>query len=210
MSEDLGSAAVMGAAGRTGALKARALYTGRRSPATECKYRSPAGSVSERQSRKSESRKALMGVMIIMMNSYHRVVPPGEDGEAVLVLSEQLLDLRPHAFGLTLQQDEDGPRTQLQQRGVTVLVGRVPLEESGAVQCHGVVSLILQGEAGKLQVGLPSLSRERLAVLLPGQLGLYGALGLQRAVEPIRRPLLPHIEQLLLKPALIHARLSYK
>jgi len=53
--------------------------------------------------------------MIIIMNSYHRVVPPGEYGEAVLVLSEQLLDLRPHAFGLTLQHDEDGPRTQLQQ-----------------------------------------------------------------------------------------------
>lgn len=35
MSEDLGSAAWMGAAGRTGALKARALYTGRRSPAAE-------------------------------------------------------------------------------------------------------------------------------------------------------------------------------
>lgn len=47
--------------------------------------------------------------------SYHRVVPPGEYGEAVLVLTEQLLDLRPHAFGLTLQHDEDGPLTQLQQ-----------------------------------------------------------------------------------------------
>lgn len=47
--------------------------------------------------------------------SYHRVVLPGEDREAVLVIIEQLLDLRPHAFGLTLQQDEDGLRTQLQQ-----------------------------------------------------------------------------------------------
>lgn len=47
--------------------------------------------------------------------SYHGVVPPGEYGEGVLMLTEQLLDLRPHAFGLTIQHDEDGTLTYLQQ-----------------------------------------------------------------------------------------------
>lgn len=47
--------------------------------------------------------------------SYHGVVPPGEYGEAVLVLTELLLDLRPHAFRLAIQHDEDGPLTNLQQ-----------------------------------------------------------------------------------------------
>lgn len=46
---------------------------------------------------------------------YHRVVPPGENGETVLVLTELLFDLRPHPLVLTLQHDEDGPLTQLQQ-----------------------------------------------------------------------------------------------
>lgn len=73
--------------------------------------------------------------------------------------------------------------------------------------------MVFQTEAGKFQVGLPFLGEERLTVLLPGQLELGGALGLNklhRAVQPIGRPLLPHIERLLLKPALIHAGLSYK
>lgn len=35
-------------------------------------------------------------------------MPPCEYGQAVLVLTELLLDLRPHAFGLTLQHDDDG------------------------------------------------------------------------------------------------------
>lgn len=73
--------------------------------------------------------------------------------------------------------------------------------------------MVLEAEAGKLHVGLPFLGGELLTVLLPGQLELGGALGLdklQRAVQPIWRPLLPHIEHLLLKPALIHTGLSYK
>lgn len=47
--------------------------------------------------------------------TYHRVVSPGEYSEAVLVLTELLLDLRPHAFALTLQHDEDGLLVYLQQ-----------------------------------------------------------------------------------------------
>lgn len=47
--------------------------------------------------------------------TYHRVVPPGEYSEAVLVLAKLLLDLRPHAFALTLQHDEDGLLAYLQQ-----------------------------------------------------------------------------------------------
>lgn len=70
--------------------------------------------------------------------------------------------------------------------------------------------MILQGEVGKLQVSLPYLSRELLTVLLPGELGLQGAAGLQRAVQSIRGRLLPHVEHVLLKPALVHTRLSYK
>lgn len=40
---------------------------------------------------------------------------PVEYCEAVLVLTELLLDLSPHAFGLSLQRDEDGLLTYLQQ-----------------------------------------------------------------------------------------------
>lgn len=48
--------------------------------------------------------------------SHHRVVLPGEHGQAVLVLAELLLHLGPHAFGLTLQRDEDhGVPDQLHQ-----------------------------------------------------------------------------------------------
>lgn len=46
---------------------------------------------------------------------YHRVVSPGKYGEAVLVLTKLLFDLWPHALILTIQQDEDGLLTQLQQ-----------------------------------------------------------------------------------------------
>lgn len=43
-------------------------------------------------------------------------MPPREHGQTVLVLADQLLDVRPHALGLTLQQDDDGGvLTQLQQ-----------------------------------------------------------------------------------------------
>lgn len=73
--------------------------------------------------------------------------------------------------------------------------------------------MVFQAEAGKLQVGLPILGEELLTVLLPGQVELGGALllsKLQRAVQSIWRLLLPHIEHLLLKPALIHTILSYK
>lgn len=71
--------------------------------------------------------------------------------------------------------------------------------------------MVAQAEAGKLQVGLPLLGEELLTVLLPDQPGLGGAPGpnnLQRAVQPVRGPVLPHIEHLLLKPALIHTGLS--
>lgn len=48
--------------------------------------------------------------------AHHRVVLPCENGQAVLVLAELLLDLGPHAFGLALQRDEDdGMPTQLNQ-----------------------------------------------------------------------------------------------
>ena len=50
-------------------------------------------------------KRPLMGITV---DFYHRVVSPGEYSEAVLVLIELLLDLRPHAFGLTLQHDKDG------------------------------------------------------------------------------------------------------
>lgn len=46
---------------------------------------------------------------------YHRVVSPGKYGETVLVLIKLLFDLRPHALILTIQHDEDGLLTQLQQ-----------------------------------------------------------------------------------------------
>lgn len=47
---------------------------------------------------------------------YHRIVPPREYGEPVLVLAHQPLDVGPHAFGLALQHDDDGGMpTQLQQ-----------------------------------------------------------------------------------------------
>lgn len=43
-------------------------------------------------------------------------MPPGEHGQAVMVLADQLLDVGPHALELTLQQNEDGGTlTQLQQ-----------------------------------------------------------------------------------------------
>ena len=72
----------------------------------------------------------------------------------------------------------------------------------------GVIPLVFQAEAGKLQVGLPFLGEELLgAVLQPGQLGPGGDLGLQRTVQLIGMALLHH---LLLKPALIHTSLSYK
>lgn len=88
-------------------------------------------------------------------------------------------------------------------------------ERGGAVVLSHtcVIPLVLQAEDGKLQGGLPFLGDKLLAVLLPGQLELRGALGLnklQGAVQPIRRFLLPHIEHMLLKPALIHTGLSYK
>lgn len=40
---------------------------------------------------------------------------PGKYGEAVLVLTKLLFDIWPHALILTIQQDEDGLLTQLQQ-----------------------------------------------------------------------------------------------
>lgn len=43
-------------------------------------------------------------------------MPPREYGESALVLADQLLDVRPHAFGLALQHDDDGGvLAQLQQ-----------------------------------------------------------------------------------------------
>ena len=77
----------------------------------------------------------------------------------------------------------------------------------------GVIPLVFWTEAGELQVGLPIVGKELLTVLLPGQLELGGALRrnrLQRTVQSIWRLLLPHIEHLLLKPALIHTGVSYK
>lgn len=54
--------------------------------------------------------------MVSSQKSYHRIVPPREDGQLVLVLADQLLDVRPHEFGLTLQHDDDGGMlAQLQQ-----------------------------------------------------------------------------------------------
>lgn len=52
-------------------------------------------------------------------------MPPGEYGEAVLVLTELLLDLSTHAFGLTLQHDENGPLTYLQyvQKALSEVIG---------------------------------------------------------------------------------------
>lgn len=50
---------------------------------------------------------APIGVQNRSPKSYHRVVPPCEDGEAVLVLIELLLYVRTHAFELTLQRDQD-------------------------------------------------------------------------------------------------------
>lgn len=48
--------------------------------------------------------------------SHHGVVPPGEHSQPAVVLANQLLDVGPDAFGLTLQHDEDGGMlTQLQQ-----------------------------------------------------------------------------------------------
>lgn len=82
-----------------------------------------------------------------------------------------------------------------------------------ALLCTGVIPLVFQAEAGKLEVGLPFLAEEQLTVLPPGQIEPGGAQGLNklhRAGQSIGRPLLPHIEHLLLKPALIHAGLSYK
>lgn len=56
------------------------------------------------------------GVVCRRCGPHHRVVLPGENGQAVLVLAELLLDLGPHAFGLALQRDEDdGMATQLNQ-----------------------------------------------------------------------------------------------
>lgn len=49
------------------------------------------------------------------MFSYHRVVPPCEEGERVLVLTELLPDFRPHALELPFQHDDDGLPAQLQQ-----------------------------------------------------------------------------------------------
>lgn len=40
---------------------------------------------------------------------------PGEHSEAVLALTELLLDLGPHVFALTLQHDEDGLIAYVQQ-----------------------------------------------------------------------------------------------
>lgn len=40
---------------------------------------------------------------------------PGKYGEAVLVLTKLLFELWPHALILSIQQDEDGLLTQLQQ-----------------------------------------------------------------------------------------------
>lgn len=42
-------------------------------------------------------------------------MPPGEYSEAVLVLAKLLLYLRPQAFALTFQHDEDGLLAYLQQ-----------------------------------------------------------------------------------------------
>lgn len=51
----------------------------------------------------------------MVLSTYHRIVPPDEYGEAVLVLTKLLLDLRPQAFALTFQHDEDGLLAYLQQ-----------------------------------------------------------------------------------------------
>lgn len=54
--------------------------------------------------------------MVPSQSSYHRILPPREYGQSVLLLADQLPDIRPHAFGLTLQHDDDGGMlTQLQQ-----------------------------------------------------------------------------------------------
>lgn len=47
------------------------------------------------------------GLMCRRHRSYHRVVLPGEHGQAVLVFAEELLDFRAHALGLALQRDDD-------------------------------------------------------------------------------------------------------
>lgn len=74
-------------------------------------------------------------------------MPPREYGESVLVLADQLLDVRSHAFGLTLQHDDDGGvLTQLQQ-----------VQEPLAADRHAALTATLASGGGMQKSSQPDL-----------------------------------------------------